>query len=490
MQLSRIIASGLVVTALTACGGSSPNTISSSAGGAGSDGNMGNQSPPITRSECATAESGSATFTQCESENFANVGVSAREQQDPDFQARLQAQSTANTAEFAQRTATDPLWNSSENVCATWGMNCVGDPFRYPGSDDWYETIGTVTPVNFYDSEGARINGRVWAPRNPPAGATYPGITITSGSVQAPETLYWWAAQLLVENGYIVMTFDVRAQGRSDSRTPNQQGGSNANSVVFRRNTIDAIEFFHSTPANPYVHNLPGRPGPVGDMNLADTTGFNPIHALFARDRFGIAGHSLGATGVSVVQGESNWTGEMLSENPVDVMVAWDNLALALNLDGVAVTPRVPSMGQSADYFLTPAPYSQRPDPEEKNVGFNLWRDSSVPSMQINIRGAAHYEWSLLPSFPTSSWEPGKVISADGRDIGTGWAQPIAQYYTLAWFDRWLKVDGEPGFSNADARLLNDELFRDRLSFYFTSKRSFTTRAGAVQACEDISAGC
>ena len=478
------------VLALAACGGgSSPGAIGGESGGGG----VGNGGPsePIERAACATAKSGSPEFTQCEVENLAKVSEAPNEQvASMEFQQRLRTQSIANFAEFTQRTATDMFWNSTENICATWGENCVGDPFRYPESDPWYGTIGVVTPVNFYDSEGARLNGRVWAPANPDTGKTYPGITITSGSVQAPETLYWWAAQLLVEHGYIVMTFDVRAQGRSDSRASNGDGGSNANSAVFRRNTIDAIEFFFSTPDSPYTHNLEGQPGPMQDMGMAATTDFNPIHALLDRDRFGIAGHSLGATGVSVVQGESEWPGATLSANPVKAMVAWDNLALATNLDGITVTPRVPSMGQSADYFLDPTPYASRPDEEEKNVGFKLWTDSSVPSYQINIRGAAHYEWSLLPSFPASSWEGGKVIDAAGTDIGTGWAQPVAQYYTLAWFDRWLKVEGETGFDTADARLLNDTLFRDRLSYYFLSKRAFPTRAGTMQSCEDIGAGC
>jgi alpha-beta hydrolase superfamily lysophospholipase len=48
-----------------------------------------------------------------------------------------------------------------------------------------------------------------------------------NGSVQAPETLYWWAAQLLVENGYLVMTFDPRAQGYSDLTAPGEKLGSN-----------------------------------------------------------------------------------------------------------------------------------------------------------------------------------------------------------------------------------------------------------------------
>lgn len=475
---------------LTACGGSPSNTTMANDnvtnGGEGSQ----TENPPIPQSACRTAEHPSAEWTQCEAQNFAKtLEAPAQQTADPVFMQRWAEQSLANFTEYNLRTATDPYWNSVGNVCATWGNNCAGDPFRYPGNDSFYDNIGEVTPINFYDSEGARLNGRVWAPKNPANGKTYPAVIIINGSVQAPEPLYWWAAQILVANGYLVMTFDPRAQGRSDSLTPDGQTGSNANSVVFRRNLIDAIDFFYSTPSNVYPHNLAGAPGPDGDGNLADTSAFNPIHELLDRDRLGIAGHSLGATGVSVVQGETNWQGTMHASNPVKAMVAWDNLALATSLDGVDVIPRVPSMGQSGDYFLTPSPYTEPPT-ENKNAGFDLWRDSGVDSFQINIQGATHYEWSLLHQFPATSWEAGKIIAADGSDNGTGWAQPIAQYYTLAWFDRYLKLPGEPGYDDADARLLNDSLFAERFSWYFPSKRAFKTRAGVMQSCEDIVQGC
>lgn len=450
-----------------------------------------NSTPSTPANACKGVEYPSQQWTQCEAQNFAKVGEApAQQTADADFNSRLAEQSAANFQEYQTRPLSDPHWQSDGNVCATWGQNCVGDPFRYPGSDSWYDEIGDVTPINFYDAEGARLNGRVWAPKNPPTGKTYPAIVIINGSVQAPETLYWWAVQLLVSNGYLVMTFDPRGQGRSDNQTPDGQQGSNANSVVFRRNLIDAIEFFYSTPNQPYVHNLPNTPGHTSDNGLAATTAFNPIHALFDRDRLGIAGHSLGATGVSVVQGEEDWAGTMLTENPVKAMVAWDNLMLASSLDGIDVTPRVPSMGQAGDYFLSPTPYQAPPDAEEKTQGFNLWRDAGVPSMQVNIAGASHYEWSLLPQFPTSAWEPGKILAADGSEAGTGWAQPVAQYYTLAWFDRWLKLPDETGYDTADARLLNDDLWRDRLSWHFLSKRAYPLRDGVTVACEDIAAGC
>src|SRR3712207_8018198 len=38
------------------------------------------------------------------------------------------------------------------------------------------------------------------------------------------------------------------------------------------------------------------------------------------------------------------------------------------------------------------------PSPEEKNAGFHRWRGAGVDSMQVNIRGAGHFEWSYSPN--------------------------------------------------------------------------------------------
>jgi hypothetical protein len=424
----------------------------------------------------------SPEWTAREAANFAKLSEGpARQAADPAFAERWQAQSTANRIEYQTRALSDPNWSSSENVCASWSMQCTGDPYRYPGVDAWYGSIGEVTPVNFYDAQGARLNARVWAPLNTKPNKRLPGIVIINGSVQAPETLYWWAAQMLVANGYVVLTFDPRGQGRSDSATPDGERGTNINSTVFRTNLIDAVDFFYSSPTRPYPHNLPGAPGPAADGNVAPTTAFNPYHAKFDRERFGVIGHSLGATGVSVVQGEQPWPGVMLANNPIDAVVAWDNVSTG-SLDGVPVVPRVPMMGQSADYFLAPSPNTAPPNPDAKSAGFLLWQSAGVPAFQVQIQGGAHYEWSLLPTFPTSDWIP-------GSDTG-GWGQPLARHYTLAWMDRWLKKGGEPGFLDADARLTDDAAWRERMSFYYRSSRDYPDRDGVRQVRNNIRSGC
>jgi len=163
----------------------------------------------------------------------------------------------------------DPSWlgppsGNSEltPAAATWGSVATGDPTRYAGAPgpngaDFYANEADVAPVVFYDAGCARISGRVWAPHGWMSGdATLPGVVIENGSIEAPETLYWWFAQQLVRAGYVAMTFDPRGQGRSDFQTPTGEQGSNANPDVFYSGMVNAIDFFRSSAAVPYPHNI------------------------------------------------------------------------------------------------------------------------------------------------------------------------------------------------------------------------------------------
>ena len=421
----------------------------------------------------------SPAWFQREAQNYATVSEAPRQQvQDPAFLQRWQEQSQANFLTFVQRHADGTWpWDSAGNVCETWGEQCTGDPYRYPGVDPFYADEARVTEVQFFDLGGALLSGRVWVPKDAKPNHRLPGVVIENGSVQAPETLYWWFAQTLVRNGYMVLTFDVRGQGRSDNHAPDGSAGSNANPEVFVTDLVAAVDLLRSRPGDRYTPDLENtRAG-------ADPAPFNPEWRLLDRDRIGIVGHSLGATGASYVQGLDPWPGPLGADNPVDVLVAWDNLgAGAQGIPGYELTPRVPAMGQSADYFLTPQPKTSPPDPEEKKAGgYTRWRAAGLPTYQVNIQGGSHYEWSLLPTFPTSAWEPGG---------SGGWGNPLARHYTLAWLDRWLKDEGEVGYADADARLLADDDWCSRLSFYTRSARDFRDRAGAEHHTEDLRADC
>ncbi len=459
-----------------------------------------------TASFAATAipegpEFGSLEWTQRDLLNVARTTEAPVEQlTNPVFLLRWQQQSLVNSLELAQRTLDDPSWLLIPNLntpltplCTSWAQPCSGDPFRYPqapGPDGapFYEQEAEVIPVVFYDRGCARISGRVWAPRD--ARNSLPAVVIENGSIQAPESLYWWAAQALVRAGYVVMTFDPRGQGRSDFQTPGGEQGGNFNSAVFWDGLVDAIDFFRSDSVHPYPHNL----SCAGSYPTA-VTAFNPHIARIDPDRLGLAGHSLGAAGVSVVQGygaagADPWPGQMDHENPVDVVIAWDALSSASGPEygggTPAVVPRVPAMSQTSEYGFTPLPATSEPDPEADKGAFRDWQAAGVPVYQLTIQGSSHFEWSLIPGFPSSSWCP----DTSGNTCAGGWGRPLAEHYTMAWFDRWLKKPGETGYADADARLLADADWQERYSFYKRSARDFPDRGGKAHVCEDIRAGC
>ncbi len=479
----------------------------------------------------------SLEWTQREIGNYAKVLEAPVEQvTNPTFVLRLTDQSIANATSLLLRDLADPSWLLASSpslleiigglaypltiattindtvarlaadptlavslslntpvtpLCTSYILQCAGDPFRYPGSDPFYESDGEVTPVVFYDSGCARLSGRVWKPKHRAAGAKLPGVVIQNGSVEAPETVYWWMAQRLVRAGYVVMTFDPRGQGRSDQSTPNGTQGTNIEPSVFWTGLVDAIDFFRSSRVHPYPNNAT-----CAARYPTAVTAFNPYAKRIDPDRLGIAGHSLGATGVSIVQGygapgADAWPGKIDATNPVKAAVAWDSLATPGGGAGGTtstprVVPRVPSMGQSSEYGLTPVPFTAPPNPDGHKGAFEAWRTAGVPVDIITVRGSTHYEWSLIPTFPTTSWCPQVV---DGQCVG-GFGNPLAQHYTLAWMDRWLKRPGEKGYDSADKRLLDDASWVDRYSFYYRSARSFPRRTGSAEVCEDVRAGC
>jgi hypothetical protein len=146
-------------------------------------------------------------------------------------------------------------------------------------------------------------------------------------------------------------------------------------------------------------------------------------------------------------------------------------------------------MGIESEYGLYPRPYSGGPpDPEAHKGALNGWQSAGVPVFDLTIQGSSHYEFSLVPGFPASSWCPRITDGACAQ----GWGNPMAQYYTLAWFDRWLKNPGEVGYDTADDRLLDDAAPQGaaKMSFYYRSARAFPDRSGIEHDCGDIRADC
>jgi dienelactone hydrolase len=288
--------------------------------------------------------------------------------------------------------------------------------------------------VYFLSRTGAKLQGHIWGTEAP---GPRPGVVITTGSIQASDQMYWWAARALAARGYVVMTFDVQGQGQSEtfghdpgSIFPTGEGVPSQQAANFHDGTIDALRFFLSTPQAPY------RPAGWSAEDVAaareasdgeQMDWVNPGWGVLDRKRLGIAGHSLGAGAVSAVQQCSDqgtfWRGLELCGGrsfPIRAVLAWDALSSA------GVTPVVPAMSQQADgYFLFPTTSPTAPDPNSSMGGYELWSKAGRDVFMYVVRGGTHIEWSQVP-----------YTSA------TTYGAPMNAYYSLAWMDRW--VSGDP----------------------------------------------
>jgi hypothetical protein len=288
--------------------------------------------------------------------------------------------------------------------------------------------------VQFLSRTGAKLQGHVW---NGEAAGTRPGVVITPGSIQGSDQMYWWAAHALAARGYVVMTWDAQGQGQSEtfgheagSFIPTTEGVPFQQEKNFVDGTVDALGFFLSTPSKPYVPTgwsaeqvKAARAAAQGEQ----VDWANPGAAHLDRTRLGIAGHSLGARAVSVVQQCSDastvWKKTPACAGrsfPIKAVVGWDTLS------SEGVVPVVPGMDQSADgYFLSPTPSPTAPDPADALGSFGAWRKAGLDSMVTVVRAGTHLEWSRTPYIGPS----------------TRYGTDQAAYYTAAWMDRFVPAD-------------------------------------------------
>jgi dienelactone hydrolase len=303
------------------------------------------------------------------------------------------------------------------------------DPFR--SVDRWQRlTGGRAIPVKFRALDGAQLRGHVWMPPKsvPKPRGGYPAVVITDGSVQAYENLYYWAAEGLAQYGYEVMTYDVQGQGDSDlfpaDCTPTACAGvPYQQNYNFYQGAEDSLNFFLSRA--------------------------NPGRAALDPKRVGIAGHSLGASAVS-------WVSQC--DKRVQAVVAWDDL-IPVDIHKCAANVTIPNAYRSTrlhtpalattnDYEFNVQPATKVPNPHgdsntgglDGDAGYLSLSKAGVDSELVSFRNGTHLTYTyidlVLPSNELS--------------------ERFAFYYTLAWFDRYLRGGTDPfTVQSAYARLTN-----------------------------------
>jgi hypothetical protein len=142
-----------------------------------------------------------------------------------------------------------------------------------------------------------------------------------------------------------------------------------------------------------------------------------------------------------------------------------------------------PGLGISADYGLPPAPNTSLPDPLAKATYSLKYSKAGIDSGEVIVRGGSHLDFS---------WIPNQAFGASLR------GPDITDWYTSAWFDKYLKHQ-----RSADARLLTSRWRHDPIeksvdpnhdgnafSFYYYSRLDIHLRGGKKFDCEDLRAGC
>ena len=266
-----------------------------------------------------------------------------------------------------------------------------GDASRgsYGHRGDW---DGQKIEFEFTNRTGHELAATVWAPsgeRLERLGlpTPLPGV-IYSGGVISAQPMYYWFAQEMADAGYVVMTYDVTGQGRSE-------GSSTGDAPA---DLADAIDFFVSTPTRRYARR---------DVNSID---FNPLHGLLDRKRIGTAGHSMGASAVQTVGSHGGIVKAISAQSDLRATYAHD----------------VPIQGQGADYesFVFPPQPSPGSPRDGKLAGFEAVAARKVDVQEVVIEAGSHMAWSHVTWAYTSVW-----------------SEAVAHWYGLGWFDRYLYGD-------------------------------------------------
>jgi dienelactone hydrolase len=310
----------------------------------------------------------------------------------------------------------------------------------------WSPARGIALETTFENRYGATIAATLLRPRTA-AARQLPGVIIVPGFTPAVRASYHYLAQDLAEHGYLVLVFDPQAQGASDAtgrpetcepggawqepqemglreqgscagRPPPGAGSDPSGTATLATHTLLGIDADHSSTARSYRQLAPTFVLGALDAVAWLRSTRNPMRGWLDPARIAIAGHSAGAYGAAqAANGDPR--------RRFDAAVALDGY----HPIDLGVEPRVPTLWIQSEQELAPrlAPPRNPRTLHPTWASFDAFREAGVPAGHMILRSSTHFDFT------------------DAAGLASRYAPRWASYYTLAWFDSFLrgKPDGQ-----------------------------------------------
>jgi len=360
--------------------------------------------------------------------------------------------------------------------------------FHDPYIEAWGSTVGQIQDVEFLNRYGAKLTARFYAPKVPytdpvtgkSSSGPFPTIVFIPGfSPSSPDSpndhlsFYEGMLEHIAAHGYVVLGVNPQGQGGSEQFAPpnpycdangswkqpqelglveqgacaGQEPAPPAYSGDFAgfynplsadvpiagdaaafllQNHVDTEASFGDTQQF-YIGFRPRFVFPALDAAGWLTSTLDPWRALIDESRIGIVGHSAGAD-AAIVAGN----GDPLHR--FKVAVAWDGYGLPPDTMSAAV----PSLFIHTELQPSLGPYTDSPH-DEYFPAYRMaqrFRADGVDSMLVALRGSNHPEFGYIPYQLLNPITLGPFNNASSK------GGAVSTYYTVAWFDRWLKGSG------------------------------------------------
>jgi len=252
-----------------------------------------------------------------------------------------------------------------------------------------------------------------------------PGVVFSNGFLSRQEHYYWFAERMARE-GFVVLTYDPAGQGESEgnavdlfdfaNQSPDALGaaGGACQFAGSCRDIEDMVRWFVGEPVKSLIATLNDKDLRIVPRRDPETENSpNPALAIVDVAKVGLAGHSMGAIStLHYLLGLGNGAG--MDGRPLPP------LAAAISLSGAGATHAVvPLQFQTSDYdgspaFVVPTVLGVNLGGGSDGIGYNLIKQKynelrddearTAPIELVILEGGVHVDQSAVPVIPRTNW--------------------------------------------------------------------------------------